>query len=74
MSSTQNDEAICGEEALDLLNCVTESPYNEEKCSRLLRSLRQCVLNKVIFLFNLIAFDTTNDFYTPTSNNGTPLG
>ena len=40
-------QPVCGEQALDLLNCVTQSPYDQDKCLRLLQSLRDCVLNKV---------------------------
>jgi hypothetical protein len=32
------------EEALDLLNCVAQSPYDQDKCVGLLQVLRQCVL------------------------------
>ncbi|KAB1202809.1 hypothetical protein CJ030_MR8G022217 [Morella rubra] len=39
-------QPACAREALDLLNCVTESPYDPDKCLRLLQSLRECVLNK----------------------------
>lgn len=38
---------VCAQEALNLLNCVTESPFDQEKCYRLLHSLRECVLSKV---------------------------
>lgn len=45
-------KAVCGQEALDLLNCVAQSPFDQDKCVRLLHSLRECVLNKVThFLF-----------------------
>lgn len=37
------------EEALDLLNCVAQSPYDQDKCVGLLQVLRQCVLIKVCF-------------------------
>ncbi|KAL5188856.1 hypothetical protein HKD37_05G014203 [Glycine soja] len=37
---------VCAEEALALLNCVTQSPYEEDKFLRLLHSLRHCVLVK----------------------------
>lgn len=47
-SKSQSDP-VCGKEALDLLNCVTQSPYDQDKCLRLLQSLRDCVLNKVPF-------------------------
>lgn len=38
---------VCAQEALNLLNCVTESPFDQDKCLRLLHSLRECVLSKV---------------------------
>ncbi|KAK7358544.1 hypothetical protein VNO77_00477 [Canavalia gladiata] len=46
-------KAICAEEALDLLNCVTQSPFDEDKCRRLLHSLRDCVLAKKVKKFSL---------------------
>ncbi|KAK4400925.1 hypothetical protein Sango_1198600 [Sesamum angolense] len=50
MDTSQNQQqAVCGKEALDLLNCVAESPYDQEKCLSLLQSLRQCIINKVLF-------------------------
>lgn len=52
-------KAVCGQEALDLLNCVTLSPFDQEKCVRLLNSLRECVLNKVthsLFLSQITFF------------------
>ena len=38
---------VCAEEALNLLNCVAQSPYDQDKCIRLLENLRECILNKV---------------------------
>ncbi|KAB1202806.1 hypothetical protein CJ030_MR8G022214 [Morella rubra] len=46
-------QPACAREALDLLNCVTESPYDPDKCLRLLQSLRECVLNKKVKKFSL---------------------
>ncbi|GMY30482.1 putative cysteine alpha-hairpin motif superfamily [Fagus crenata] len=46
-------QPVCGEQALDLLNCVTQSPYDQDKCLRLLQSLRDCVLNKKVKKFSL---------------------
>lgn len=40
-------QAVCGQEALHLLNCIAQSPYDQDKCLRLMNSLRECVLNKV---------------------------
>ncbi|KAH0871066.1 hypothetical protein HID58_078088, partial [Brassica napus] len=50
----QNPQPVCGKEALLLLNCVTESPYDSEKCIRFLQSLRECVLSKVSSLLPLV--------------------
>ncbi|XP_018480729.1 uncharacterized protein LOC108851761 [Raphanus sativus] len=47
----QNPQPVCGQEALLLLNCVTESPYDSEKCIRFLQSLRECVLSKKVNKF-----------------------
>ncbi|XP_014507629.1 uncharacterized protein LOC106767287 [Vigna radiata var. radiata] len=44
---------VCAEEALSLLNCVTQSPYDENKCLLLLHSLRDCVLAKKVKNFSL---------------------
>ncbi|MED6197430.1 hypothetical protein PIB30_056456 [Stylosanthes scabra] len=50
-------EAVCGEEALQLLNCVTETPFDQDKCQRLLLSLRQCILDKKVKKFSLAGQD-----------------
>ncbi|KAG6781147.1 hypothetical protein POPTR_003G136500v4 [Populus trichocarpa] len=44
---------VCAEEALNLLNCVAQSPYDQDKCVRLLQTLRECVLNKKVKKFSL---------------------
>ncbi|KAK7399129.1 hypothetical protein VNO78_10305 [Psophocarpus tetragonolobus] len=49
----QTQAQVCAEEALALLNCVTQSPYNEHKCLPLLHSLRHCVLAKKVKNFSL---------------------
>ncbi|GKV40090.1 hypothetical protein SLEP1_g47762 [Rubroshorea leprosula] len=46
-------QPVCAQEALDLLNCVTQSPFDQEKCVRLLQSLRECVVNKKVKKFSL---------------------
>ncbi|KAM5572247.1 hypothetical protein ABKV19_012352 [Rosa sericea] len=46
-------QAVCGQEALDLLNCIAQSPYDQDKCLRLMNSLRECVLNKKVKKFSL---------------------
>ncbi|CAA7037414.1 unnamed protein product [Microthlaspi erraticum] len=47
----QIPQAVCGQEALNLLNCATESPFDQEKCLRFLQSLRECVLSKKVKKF-----------------------
>ncbi|CAA2977770.1 Hypothetical predicted protein [Olea europaea subsp. europaea] len=39
-------QPVCAQEALDLLNCLTRSAYDQEKCIALLQSLHECVLSK----------------------------
>ncbi|CAA7042246.1 unnamed protein product [Microthlaspi erraticum] len=46
-------QPICGQEAVNLLNCVSESPFDQEKCMRLLQSLRECVLSKKVKKFSI---------------------
>ncbi|KAL7111785.1 hypothetical protein ACP275_05G111600 [Erythranthe tilingii] len=45
--------AVCGTEAIDLLNCVAQSPYDQEKCLSLLQALRQCVIDQKVKKFSL---------------------
>ncbi|KAG6397104.1 hypothetical protein SASPL_143268 [Salvia splendens] len=45
-SSLNQQQAVCGKESIDLLNCVAQSPFDQEKCLSLLQTLRQCVINK----------------------------
>ncbi|PON44312.1 Cysteine alpha-hairpin motif superfamily [Parasponia andersonii] len=40
-------------EALDLLNCVTDSPFDQDKCIRLVHSLLHCVLDKKVKKFSI---------------------
>ncbi|CAN1778485.1 hypothetical protein LINPERHAP1_LOCUS14405 [Linum perenne] len=49
--------AVCGEEAVDLLNCVAQSPYDQDRCVRLLQALRDCVDKKV----NVKKFSLANE-------------
>nr|AFK46248.1 unknown [Lotus japonicus] len=44
---------VCAEEALNLLNCVAQSSYDQDKCLHLLNSLRDCVLAKKVKKFSL---------------------
>ncbi|ESQ38408.1 hypothetical protein EUTSA_v10029109mg [Eutrema salsugineum] len=46
-------QPICGEEAVNLLNCVSESPFDQEKCIRLMQSLRECVVSKKVKKFSI---------------------
>ncbi|KAL7150436.1 hypothetical protein ABFS83_05G112000 [Erythranthe nasuta] len=47
------EQAVCGTEAIDLLNCVAQSPYDQDKCLSLLQALRQCVVNQKVKKFSL---------------------
>ncbi|KFK26755.1 hypothetical protein AALP_AA8G289300 [Arabis alpina] len=51
MMEKKTPQAVCGQEALDLLNCVADSSYDQEKCLRFLQSLRECVLSKKVNKF-----------------------
>ncbi|KAL8498581.1 hypothetical protein ACS0TY_021785 [Phlomoides rotata] len=54
METSQNQQqAVCGKEALDLLNCVAQSPYDQDKCISLFQALRQCVVDKKVKKFSL---------------------
>ncbi|KAJ7952109.1 Cysteine alpha-hairpin motif superfamily, partial [Quillaja saponaria] len=44
---------LCSLEALNLLNCITESPFDQDKCLRLLHSLRECVMSQKVKRFSL---------------------
>ncbi|CAN8325710.1 unnamed protein product [Cochlearia groenlandica] len=52
---------VCGEEAIALLNCVTDSPYDQDKCVRFLQSLRECVLSKKVKKFAIPSQDNANE-------------
>ena len=41
-------QPVCAKEALALLNCTVETPFDRDKCLRLLDALRSCVLEKVL--------------------------
>ncbi|KAI3792589.1 hypothetical protein L2E82_06472 [Cichorium intybus] len=49
----EKSEAVCGQEALELLNCVTSSSFDQDKCITLLNSLRKCVLDKKVKKFSM---------------------
>ncbi|XP_045825325.1 uncharacterized protein LOC123917602 [Trifolium pratense] len=58
---------VCAQEALDLLNCVTQSSsFDQDKCLKLLNSLRECVLAKMAIdsgvKFEVERFDGTGNF------------
>ncbi|KAG6484041.1 hypothetical protein ZIOFF_056799 [Zingiber officinale] len=42
---------VCAKEAIDLLNCSVENPFDRDKCLRLLDALRSCVLEKKVRKF-----------------------
>lgn len=44
-----SDKPECAQQALDLLNCVTQSPFDQDKCLHLLNALRECVVSKVFY-------------------------
>ena len=50
MEESHIKAAACGQEALDLFNCVAQSPYDQDKFVCLLQALRDCVVNKVYTL------------------------
>ncbi|URD86454.1 CHCH domain containing protein [Musa troglodytarum] len=41
-------QPVCAKEALDLLNCAVDTPFDRDRCLRFLDALRSCVLEKVI--------------------------
>ncbi|XP_047257832.1 uncharacterized protein LOC124889803 isoform X2 [Capsicum annuum] len=68
-ASPQNAQPVCGEQVLELLNCTIESPYDKDKCQRLLDSLRQCVINKFQeFMTYQGIIHQTSCPYTPQQN------
>ncbi|URD92828.1 CHCH domain containing protein [Musa troglodytarum] len=46
-------QAVCAREALALLNCTVETPFDRDKCLRLLDALRSCVLEKKVKKFSV---------------------
>ncbi|ESR52646.1 hypothetical protein CICLE_v10023213mg [Citrus x clementina] len=48
-----SDKPECAQQALDLLNCVTQSPFDQDKCLHLLNALRDCVVSKKVKKFSL---------------------
>ncbi|CAH8275576.1 unnamed protein product [Arabidopsis lyrata] len=57
----QSPKPVCGQEALQLLNCVTESSFDQEKCLRFLQSLRECVLSKKVNKFSIPSQDQDSE-------------
>ncbi|CAM8990458.1 unnamed protein product [Rhodiola kirilowii] len=53
MDGKAQPQPVCAEEALDLLNCVAASAYDQDKCLLLLTNLRNCVLSKKVKKFSL---------------------
>ncbi|KAG7552721.1 Cysteine alpha-hairpin motif superfamily [Arabidopsis thaliana x Arabidopsis arenosa] len=54
-------QPVCGQEAVNLLNCVSESKFDQEKCVLLLQSLRECVLSKKVKKFLIPSQDHNQD-------------
>ncbi|KAG1335158.1 hypothetical protein COCNU_03G012770 [Cocos nucifera] len=54
MESSTTPQPVCAKEALDLLNCAIESPFDRDKCLRFLDALRNCVLEKKVKKFSLV--------------------
>ncbi|TVU22948.1 hypothetical protein EJB05_32670 [Eragrostis curvula] len=50
---TTTPQPVCAQEALELLNCATASPYDRDKCLALLDSLRECIAHKKVKKFSL---------------------
>ncbi|CAD5180873.1 unnamed protein product [Musa acuminata subsp. malaccensis] len=46
-------QPVCAKEALALLNCTVETPFDRDKCLRLLDALRSCVLEKKVKKFSV---------------------
>ncbi|KAL7183159.1 hypothetical protein ACSBR1_041773 [Camellia fascicularis] len=46
MDESRNPQLVCPQEALDLLNCTIESSFDQDKCLRLLQTLRDCAQAK----------------------------
>uniref|UniRef100_A0ACD5VGG0 Uncharacterized protein n=1 Tax=Avena sativa TaxID=4498 RepID=A0ACD5VGG0_AVESA len=44
---------VCAQEALALLNCAAENPYDRDKCLSLLDALRGCIAQKRVKKFSL---------------------
>ncbi|KAG5563401.1 hypothetical protein RHGRI_005975 [Rhododendron griersonianum] len=51
--SSPSPQPVCAQEMVDLLNCVTASPFDQDKCLCLLHSLRDCVQVKKVKKFTL---------------------
>jgi hypothetical protein len=45
---TTTPRPVCAPEALALLNCAAENPYDRDKCLSLLDALWECIAQKVI--------------------------
>ncbi|XP_010448659.1 PREDICTED: uncharacterized protein LOC104731092 [Camelina sativa] len=57
----QSPKPVCGQEALNLLNCVADSQFDQEKCLRFLQSLRECVLSKKVKNFSIPGQDHVSE-------------
>ncbi|THU45693.1 hypothetical protein C4D60_Mb02t20670 [Musa balbisiana] len=46
-------QPVCAMEALDLLNCAVDIPFDRDRCLRFLDALRSCVLEKKVKKFSV---------------------
>ncbi|KQK03362.1 uncharacterized protein LOC100830920 [Brachypodium distachyon] len=58
---------VCAQEALGLLNCAAENPYDREKCLSLLDALRVCIRQKRVKKFSLAEASSTGTTEAPKS-------
>ncbi|KAF7021874.1 hypothetical protein CFC21_040693 [Triticum aestivum] len=58
---------VCAQEALALLNCAAENPYDRDKCLALLDALRECIAQKKVKKFSLAEAGSTSTTEAPKS-------
>ncbi|KAI5006022.1 uncharacterized protein LOC123443213 [Hordeum vulgare subsp. vulgare] len=56
---------VCAQEALALLNCAAENPYDRDKCLSLLEALRGCIAQKKVKKFSLAEAGSTGATEAP---------
>ncbi|KAM0851778.1 hypothetical protein ACQ4PT_049533 [Festuca glaucescens] len=64
---TTTPRPVCAPEALALLNCTAENPYDRDKCLSLLDALRECIAQKKVKKFSLAEASSTNTTEAPKS-------